>query len=673
MRGLVCVSIVFAACNAHDRVFPIAAVHDTAAVGPAAAAEAEALSYEMSVRREEGAFAEHAASLEKYLAENPSAPARPLLRLWIADDKKLAEDSAAEAAYLRIVDEDPSATFFGKSLAAHALDQLAGLAVAKGEPGRAAAYLQAREDRFTAAADRKDLATKRARYHGLAGETALAKAALTEAAAQGSNAAKRMLSYEAIAVAKKPALVTALADALAQRNTKAVLARLPSELWSLGVPGAERVYVSAAVLRPHLIRAIDGATTITLVDDEKDARQTKSYVRVTGLAGDVLTRDVSFVIVESAFGYVVEGLLLHADGNSGAALAAIAALVPPAGALPATPPPARDGPGRRTEDVGFKAPWPAGMSIRAGNISIYFPGWHPGGFECSLGALPGFYYGVITHTARFGDHFAIDFQHPASNGLPALAAQEGVVVDAQAGNETGNPDWANLVKVRHFANRSDIDFRAVAEGSFDLERADFQTEYWHLKGPGPLAVRVSLGQFVYQGQTLGFVNDSGNSAWDHLHFSIHARAAGWQSVKQTGLDGTSLEENWGDSGRCIRSTNRFSPDGFAERSIDRDGDGVPNWSDNCRYTANPAQADCDHDGAGDACDGNSDNDAMADEFDAYVCNPAWSGDPDGDKVDSNTDNCPWDANRDQADSDADGQGDACDPFTLPAIYEFHWF
>ena len=36
--------------------------------------------------------------------------------------------------------------------------------------------------------------------------------------------------------------------------------------------------------------------------------------------------------------------------------------------------------------------------------------------------------------------------------------------------------------------------------------------------------------------------------------------------------------------------------------LDSDGDGVPNAGDNCPNAANPAQADCDQDGIGDACD-----------------------------------------------------------------------
>ncbi len=71
---------------------------------------------------------------------------------------------------------------------------------------------------------------------------------------------------------------------------------------------------------------------------------------------------------------------------------------------------------------------------------------------------------------------------------------------------------------------------------------------------------------------------------------------------------------------------------------DADGDGIPDAEDNCPLVANPDQADADADGLGDVCDPDDDNDGVLDA----------------------DDNCPLVANPDQADLDADGQGDACD-------------
>jgi len=83
---------------------------------------------------------------------------------------------------------------------------------------------------------------------------------------------------------------------------------------------------------------------------------------------------------------------------------------------------------------------------------------------------------------------------------------------------------------------------------------------------------------------------------------------------------------------------------------DRDGDGIPDGSDNCPDVFNAirpiddgVQPDADGDGIGDPCDS-----------DPLIA------DLDGDGKDNDEDNCPFDENATQTDGDNDGRGDACD-------------
>ena len=88
--------------------------------------------------------------------------------------------------------------------------------------------------------------------------------------------------------------------------------------------------------------------------------------------------------------------------------------------------------------------------------------------------------------------------------------------------------------------------------------------------------------------------------------------------------------------------------------VDSDGDGVADGNDAFPNDANET-ADTDGDGVGD------NGDAFPDDANETV-------DTDGDGVGDNGDNCLDTANTDQTDSDANGDGDACDP--MPTVYAY---
>lgn len=97
------------------------------------------------------------------------------------------------------------------------------------------------------------------------------------------------------------------------------------------------------------------------------------------------------------------------------------------------------------------------------------------------------------------------------------------------------------------------------------------------------------------------------------------------------------------SGACAGSATTTTNEGGGtggvgeSSSVDSDGDGVPDSSDNCPDLLNPDQADFDGDGLGDVCDPDIDNDGVSNEVDAFPMDPTEWADSDGDGIGDNAD------------------------------------
>lgn len=93
------------------------------------------------------------------------------------------------------------------------------------------------------------------------------------------------------------------------------------------------------------------------------------------------------------------------------------------------------------------------------------------------------------------------------------------------------------------------------------------------------------------------------------------------------------------------------------RFDDEDEDGINNQDDNCPINANTDQADADADDEGDVCDPDDDNDGVPDAKDSCPFDPSDSVDTDSDRVCNNHDD----------DDDNDGVPDIVDPSPLIGI------
>lgn len=107
--------------------------------------------------------------------------------------------------------------------------------------------------------------------------------------------------------------------------------------------------------------------------------------------------------------------------------------------------------------------------------------------------LPG--VGVGNISGHFGDmyfngpHNGLDIG--ASYGTPIVAAQAGEVISAQY-----HWSWGNNVLIWH--------------------NETFSTRYAHMS-----SIAVSAGQYVEQGQIIGYVGSTGDSTGNHLHFEVY--------------------------------------------------------------------------------------------------------------------------------------------------------
>ncbi len=140
----------------------------------------------------------------------------------------------------------------------------------------------------------------------------------------------------------------------------------------------------------------------------------------------------------------------------------------------------------------------------------------------------------------------------------------------------------------------------------------------------------------------------------------NAQSAGECSGGACGTPNTSGGGGCGCGGGSILVNNTDLGDTY-QYADDYDNDGWEDDTDNCPFNANADQADADGDGVGDACD-NCPNASNADQVDTDgdSSGDACDSDDDNDQIPDAQDNCPTVTNPGQVNTDKDAMGDACD-------------
>ena len=353
-------------------------------------------------------------------------------------------------------------------------------------------------------------------------------------------------------------LALRLAELLASRNS-AALAELASPThFTLGFAGSERHFVDFALI------ADEFRADLAQSDLHSDSIATsggggKLYMATEHWQGSTFVGRVYFVLTRCSLGWEWSGLACTGLPER---------LIEKLGCFEEET--------NQPLAISIRAPWPAGRSFRAGGLTAWAIQQAVLGLPFGLGLLiivglsanpagwgpSGFYYNQGS-THRGSDAFAIDFTayHPglpyvdAAGGTPVLAAAAGLVIAVVSDRVSGDPIMDNRVVIAH-GTTADETRRAISDllAGRPIMGARYNSRSLHLAGPR--RVFASVGMFVRQGWRLGLMDDTGNSALNHLHFAMGDRDSSsgtFASVRPTPMSGQTLADF--EDGKVIRSDN----------------------------------------------------------------------------------------------------------------------
>lgn len=503
-------------------------------------------------------------ALQRNADESPDSPFSPLYAMWVTDNHMAEGDlPAAMDSAARWLGRWAGSQAFGVQLDDLALRSLAHCHLELNDPHAALATMErlVRSKGPRAQFEAEDWVTLGSIAEDM-GQRAKAEWAYTQATQSKGNRQVRETARRNLTRLDCPGRCTRPNPrSLARELARALVEGDGGALWGLASPthftftigAGESTFTSPDVVLPSLMVDLQ-ESRLRMLTNGLEGCGSRRYLATDGWRGTAFAGRVLFVLTESRYGWEWTGVNMLWPTKGAQSL------------IHATY-------GEESTDenhpleIAIKAPWPAGISMRAGGgiladtLEVWIRlgevlGGHwwqelvrlgiSGLNECGFGP-GGFYY-------RSGSHhdnaFAIDFvRYPrgeidlfgTSNigrGTPILAVADGHIQElwgrVPTGEESPNAPHANYVVQRIWKSAS----TAVGAGWHTSPTPDslsplenamtpYHAHYFHLMGPGPSCpvtapanVAVSFGQFVEQGFVLGLMDSTGESQLDHLHFQI---------------------------------------------------------------------------------------------------------------------------------------------------------
>lgn len=549
-------------------------VHPTL-LDPAAAHEWRVLAGQVRRARLEGWASRTNPSLQAAVDRAPQSPAAPAFLLWAADnlghDKRYDEALAVYDSAIESVAGAPP-LIAGHKAAAGAMFHKAQVAALAG--ARRSAITAWRDLAALDPSDPEPL-LEAGSLAEADGDAALAAELYRERAAEAFSRHSEdcaQLARRAYARLQSPAsafeadarrVADLLLDALERRDAERLRALASPTHFAVGPTGGHAEFESEEVLE-HLLRELKDSNIVAR--RELGGCGDKRHLQTSGWRGRWYRGDLMFLITRAPRGWQWTGLGIPAPGDLWAERWR------PAEKMTNAPLPFE-----------LLAPWPEGQCFRAGGVFAHDYALQnaqiaaaiaSGSLLGPLGAIfgtaaafaiavsfaasrcgfgkRGFYYND-TSTHENANAFAIDFMRcrryvpyiNASEGTPVLAAREGTVHTVRAFGSTGG-STLNRVEIVH------------ADPGDPSDQTRFRTRYLHLQGP--MIDAPSEMMPVVAGNRIGRMDDTGNSFWSHLHFSIHDKRIDHPddtergaSVRPSPMSGVTLGDE--DGGRCVCSTN----------------------------------------------------------------------------------------------------------------------